>query len=114
MYLIPKKKSDVQLNGNIKFDGSLWKSNGIKESQNEFDERYEEIKNQFEKLQEDFYWNKIVYESKFNFEPKIGNIYHLYENENENILSIISPTEWKKKHIGSFRLKYNMKWERIN
>ena len=115
MYLIPKKKSDVQLNGTVKFDGSMWKSIGIEESQKEFDQRYEEIKNQFEKLQEDFYWNKIIYESDFKFEPKIGNIYHLYKEHNgNNSLSIISPLEWKKDYLGSFELKYNMKWKKIS
>jgi len=113
LYLTPKIKSDIQLNGVQKFNDNNWKSNGITEAQKEFDDRYNEIKKEYDKLQEDFYWNNLIYESKFKFEPRVGYIYHLYKDGGNNILSLISPREWKMDYIGSFKLKYNMIWERI-
>lgn len=112
-YLIPKKKTDVQLNGIDKFNDNHWKSLNIIESQREFDNRYDEIKKEFEKLYDDYNINKLIYESKFNFEPKIGYIYHLYKNKDYNVLSLIKPNEWKKEFIGSFKLNYNMVWEKV-
>ena len=114
MKYLPKKKSDVQFNGVIKFDGASWKSLGIIEVQKEFDERFNDIKKKFDELQEEFYWNKLVYESQINFQPVIGNVYHLYErDDNTNFLSLIAPNEWGMSYIGSFKLKHNRKWEKI-
>lgn len=113
MEYLPKKKSDIQFNGIIKFDGVFWKRQGISEVQKEFDDRYNDIKLKFEELQEEFYWNKIVYESNISFEPIIGEIYHLYENDDNNFLSLISPNEWNMNYVGSFKLKHNKKWQKI-
>jgi len=113
MKYLPKKKSDVQLNGIIKFDGSSWKKLGITEVQREFDDRLDDIRKKYDELQEEFYWNKLVYESEIRFEPIIGQIYHLYEKDDNRFLSLIAPNEWHMPYIGSFKLKYNRKWERI-
>lgn len=114
MEYLPKKKSDVQLNGVIKFDGASWKKLGITEVQREFDDRLDDIRKKFDELQEEFYWNKLVYESEIRFEPVIGQIYHLYENDNEHrFLSLIAPNEWWMTYIGSFKLKHNRKWEKV-
>ena len=112
MEYLPKKKSDVQFNGMIKFDGASWKKQGIDEVQKEFNDRFDDIKKKFDELQEEFYWNKIIYESKIRFEPIIGQTYHLYENDKGNFLSLISPNEWKMNYIGSFKLKHNKKWQK--
>ena len=54
-----------------------------------------------------------VYSAKFKFEPIVGERYHLYAGENgENFLSLIAPSDWKKEHLGSFRLNGDYKWER--
>ena len=54
-----------------------------------------------------------VYRAHFKFEPIVGTVYHLYEGKDENFLSLIRPEEWSKKHLGSFRLSTDYKWERI-
>jgi hypothetical protein len=53
-----------------------------------------------------------VYEAHFKFEPIVGEIYHLYEGKGKNFLSLVEPSEWKKQHLGSFRLNSDFKWER--
>lgn len=88
-----------------------WKSRGITNVNKEFENKFKELKNQYESLMQEFEWNELVYSAKFAFEPVIGEIYHLYAGEDGiNFLSLISPQEWKKEHIGTFTLNSDKKW----
>ena len=88
-----------------------WKSRGITNVNKEFENKIKELKNQYESLMQEFEWNELVYSAKFAFEPVIGEIYHLYAGEDGvNFLSLISPQEWKKEHIGTFKLNSDKKW----
>lgn len=88
-----------------------WKSRGITNVNKEFENKFKELKNQYESLMKEFEWNELVYSAKFAFEPVIGEIYHLYAGEDGvNFLSLISPQEWKKEHIGTFKLNSDKKW----
>ena len=92
-------------------DISLWKTEGVVKTNNYFKSRYEEIKEEYRKLIEEFEWNEMIYNSKFSFEPVIGEIYHLYVgNEGSHFLSLIPPNEWNKEHIGTFKLNSDKKW----
>ncbi len=114
MDYLPKKKSEVIFNGSKNFDVGFWKSRGLQDVQTEFEQRYDEIKIKFEELREEIYWNKVIYDSEFKFEPKIGQIYHLYTKEDSStFLSLISPNEWNNKTLGSFRFNYDRKWLKI-
>jgi hypothetical protein len=55
----------------------------------------------------------VVYESEFNFEPIIGEIYYLYEIRGNNVLSMIKPEEWGQKHLGSFKLSVDKIWVKL-
>ena len=56
-----------------------------------------------------------VYSAKFKFEPIVGERYHLYVGEDgENFLSLISPNDWEKEYLGTFRLDSEYKWIREN
>ena len=69
---------------------------------------------QYQSLMEEYEWNQLVYNAKFSFEPIIVEIYHLYRDHNgEDFLSLISPNEWNKEHIGSFRLNSDKKCEKF-
>ena len=92
----------------------LDKTNSIN-ANNYFDAKFKELKSSYQKLVEDYKWNKIVYESEFSFQPIIGEIYYLYQKENKSYwLSIVSPENWNKKYIGSFKLLTNGKWEKVS
>ena len=52
-----------------------------------------------------------VYAAAYKFEPIVGETYHLYEGESGDFLSIIPPNQWRKTHVGSFRLTSDFKWE---
>lgn len=96
----------------IKMDDVVsWKSRGLNNVNKEFENKFNELKIQYEKLMQEFEWNELVYNSKFSFEPVIGEIYHLYaNNDGTNSLSLIAPNEWNKEHIGTFKLNSERKW----
>jgi hypothetical protein len=107
-----KKKSDVQLNGRIEDMISLdTYSSEVKE---EFKYRYDKIKEDYEKLMDEVYWNSIIYnkdECELKFKPIVNRLYYLYKKDNGGyFMSIISPSEWNKESIGKFRFLYNGKW----
>ncbi len=96
----------------IKMDDVVsWKSRGISNVNKEFENKFNELKLQYENLMKEYEWNELLYNAKFSFEPVIGEIYHLYANEDgSNSLSLIAPNEWNKVHIGTFKLNSDKKW----
>jgi len=96
----------------IKIDDLVsWKSRGITNVNKEFENKFNELKNQYDALMEEYEWNELVYAAKFSFEPVIGEIYHLYRGEDGvNFLSLIGPNEWNKEHIGTLKINSDKKW----
>ena len=93
------------------YDVVSWKSRGISNVNKEFENKFNELKLQYENLMKEYEWNELLYSAKFSFEPVIGEIYHLYANEDgSNSLSLIAPNEWNKVHIGTFKLNSDKKW----
>lgn len=107
----PKKKTDVQFNGNI--EDINWSIPMVSTVKREFDQRIEKIKESYEDLMDEIYWNNLIYSLDFKFKPVIGNTYHLYKNDDTFILTLIAPNEWKKEHIASFNFTYSGKWVKI-
>ena len=91
-----------------------WKEPRIVNVNHQFEDKFLELKKEYEKLIEEYKWNELVYKSKFSFEPVIGKIYHLYYGSNGKIfLSLIEPNEWNREHIGSFKYNHDNKWLKI-
>ena len=79
-----------------------------------FNSRLTELKKEYESLVNEYNDSKLVYESNYSFQPTVGEVHHLYEKEDgTTFLSIISPKEWNKKHIGSYVLLTNGVWEKL-
>jgi hypothetical protein len=96
-------------------DLTTFKQNGISKVGKVFDRRYKELVEQAETLQKSFMITQEVYESKYKFEPLIGEIYHLYEDsDGGRTLSLIEPTQWKRKHLYSVILNSDMTWTRVD
>jgi hypothetical protein len=88
-----------------------WKSRGISNVNKQFESKFNELKLQYESLMKEFELNELVYNANFSFEPVIGEIYHLYRGEDGiNFLSLISPADWNKEHLGTFQLNSDKKW----
>ena len=92
-----------------------WKLARIKDVNSQFETRYNELMLEAQKLKDEYGWNELLYTTvKYNFQPIIGQTYHLYLKDDDSMfLSIIEPTSWKMKHIGSFKLDSNNKWNKI-
>ena len=96
-------------------DVSLWKNEKVNKTNQYFHTRYEEIKEEYRKLIEEFEWNKLVYESNFKFTPIKGHVYHLYQKEQGSLfLSLIEPELWNQIFVGSFKLDSNDKWIKVD
>lgn len=100
----------------IKTDNVVaWKNRSIHNVNKEFENKFNELRLQYQKLIEEYEWNELVYNATFSFEPVIGEIYHLYNgHDGINFLSLISPQEWNKKHIATFKLNSDKKWLLVN
>lgn len=88
-----------------------WKSRGISNVNKQFENKFNELKVQYENLMKEFENNELVYNNTFSFEPVIGETYHLYRSDDgSNFLSLISPAEWDKEHLGTYQLNSDKKW----
>lgn len=91
-----------------------WKEPRILSLNKQFEDKFLELKKEYDKLIDDYKWNELVYSSKFNFEPVIGKVYHLYYSKDKSVfLSLVEPHEWNREHIGSFRYGHDSKWVKI-
>jgi len=69
---------------------------------------------EYQKMMEEFEYNKLIFDAKFTFEPIVGEIYHLYKRDNgESFLSIIAPEQCNFNHIGSFYLNVDQTWNKV-
>ena len=91
-----------------------WRQRGVPKVNHHLETKFSELKEEYLKLVEEFKWNDLIYNAIFNFEPVIGEIYHLYIGDNnKNFLSLIPPNQWDKEHLGSFQLTIEQKWKKI-
>lgn len=102
----PFKPDEIEL---FKLD----KSNKLK---HHYVSKFEELKSEYQRLMEDISMNERIYQSSYNFQPIVGQIYYLYKKENDDeFLSIISPIEWNNRYqlIGSYQLQTDGRWNEI-
>ncbi|WP_088324699.1 DUF2452 domain-containing protein [Polaribacter tangerinus] len=93
---------------------ATWRNDGVQRVNKQFKSKFDEVRKEYEELLEKFQYNDLIYNAKFSFEPNIGEVYHLYNNRNdEPFLSIISPNQCSFKHLGSFRLNTDKMWEKV-
>lgn len=92
-----------------------WKATVSPTFKHYFQERYDELVREYEKLVEEYSINKLVYESTISFEPLIGEIYFLYQkNDGTRFLSLVSPeTAFWSGFLGKYRLRSQYTWERV-
>lgn len=92
-----------------------WKQPRVNNVNKQFLSKFEELKQEYQKLIDEYKWNELVYKSKFNFEPVINEIYHLYsKNSKDLFLSLVSPDQWNQNHIASFKYNHDNKWIKID
>ena len=96
-------------------DVTTWKNANISKVNHQFKTEYEELKAQYEVMMKKFEYNNLIYAAKFSFEPIVGAIYHLYRSKTgEPFLSLISPDECNWDFAGTFELKADKIWNRLD
>jgi hypothetical protein len=92
-----------------------WRLAKIKDVNSDFEARYNELMAEALKLKNEYEWNELIYTKvKYNFQPVVGHVYHLYSKDDESMfLSIIEPSSWNMKHIASFKLDSTNKWIKL-
>ena len=96
-------------------DTTLWKNRNIDSVNKQVKARYEELKAEFDALLEQFEYNNLVYQARFNFEPLVGETYQLYRDKHgEPFLSLIKPNECDFDFVSSFRLNADKMWEKLS
>ena len=95
-------------------DVTAWKKRNIHKANKQLKTKYLEIKAQYDAMLEELEYNNLVYSARFNFEPIVGETYHLYRDKKEQpFLSIIAPTDCNFDYIGSFELNSEQMWKKI-
>ena len=94
---------------------STWKKRGVTAYNHILKSKIDKLRNDYDLLIEDYDTNNLLYSAKYNFEPIIGTVYHLYKknNDNSSFLSMIPPGAWKKIHLGSYKLSIDKVWIKI-
>ncbi len=92
-----------------------WKNSNISKVNHQINTEYESLKAQFESLMDKFKYNNLIYSARFSFEPIVGEIYHLYaDDKDELFLSLISPSECNFNFKGSFKLNEDKLWIKVD
>ena len=95
-------------------DVTSWKNTNIVSANNQFKAKFEAIEEEYKQMMQEFEYNSLVYNAKFNFEPIVGKVYHLYKAKDEStFLSLILPNECNFNHLGTFKLSPDKTWEKL-
>ena len=97
-------------------DVTSWKQSGVAKANHRLGSRFEDLKQEYNRLVEEYTWNEVLYKAKYSFEPVIGKTYHLYSDGGGLFLSLISPEEWRTApdFLGSFSLDSDNLWKKVN
>jgi hypothetical protein len=91
-----------------------WKSTNVHKVNKIYQDKFKELQDEYNEMMEEFFWNDLIYSSEFNFEPVVSETYHLYKkNDGKFFLSLIEPSQWKLKFVGSFKFNNENKWIKI-
>lgn len=94
-------------------DTSAWKIRSVSKLNHRVQAKFLELKTEYDKMMEQFEYNETIHSAQFNFEPIIGQIYHLYQKDSgTHFLSLIPPEQCSWNFTGSFYLNAEMIWEK--
>jgi len=92
-------------------DTSHFKQKQVTKFNNFVDKRFLELQKQYNELKELYELNEFVFKIDRRFEPLVGEVYHVYQNDNsKNFLSMIAPHECNFLYICSITLNTDGQW----
>jgi len=74
--------------------------------------KMEDLQRQYDETLKLWEWNNYVDSFEIGFEPVVGKTYYLYEGI-KNFVSILTPTEFKKRALGCTKLSSDGYWVEI-
>ena len=94
-------------------DTDLFKSERTSNAGAYFEDKVRQLNAEYDRLLSLAKYTELVYNSEYNFIPKVGHIYHLYyTSQQKHILSMIEPERWDKhEFVASFRFTADSTWE---
>ena len=97
-----------------------WKHGAVHAANQHYEDRFNDLKKQFDQLAEEFKWNDIMFNAECRIKPIVGQQYHLYKKSNSDqhthYMSLFAPNErvgGYEHYVGTFRLNYDNRWEKI-
>lgn len=87
---------------------------------NQIKEQIELLAKQAQEIRKRKELSMMIYESKINFKPQIGQVYHLYEKKDgTHLLSLVAPHEWGnagpfKQFLASVKLLADHTWVEVH
>ena len=95
-------------------DTDLFKNERGSLAKNYFENKLELLNREYNELVNLAMENEMIYNAQYNFVPRVGVVYHLYDVGDRIILSLIGPNEWDKKHLGSYEYTADSVWKRVD
>lgn len=94
-------------------DTELFKTERGANAGNYFTQKLDEINAEYQRLVDLANDTDVVYNSKYNFVPRVGQTYHLYNTGSELVLSMIEPWKWDTyEFVGSYKFTADNTWEK--
>lgn len=83
-------------------------------ARNYFENKLELLNREYQNLVNLAMENEIIYNAEYNFVPRVGVVYHLYDINGKILLSLIAPHEWDKKYLGSYEFTADSVWKKVD
>jgi len=97
-----------------------YKKGQAAEASHRFHQRYEELEQAMNELMTQAQYNDRLLNASIAFKPNIGQVYHLYNKDNKDFISMISPEEWgseymsKQTFVGSYKILADNVWIEVS
>jgi len=86
------------------------------EASHRFHQRYEELEQQMQELMTQAQYNDRLLNAHIAFKPIIGQVYYLYNKNNKDYISMVSPKEWgvewmrTQTFVGAYKILADNVW----
>jgi hypothetical protein len=103
----------------IKPDNNVagWKVGAVVSANKHYEDRFNDIKRQFQEFVEEFKWNEIMFNAEMRIKPVVGKSYYLYQRTDGRYrVSLFAPHEiisGKEGYVGEFKLNYDNRWFKV-
>ena len=101
-------------------DVAGYKKGQAAEASHRFHQRYEELETAMQELMTQAQYNDRLLNASIAFKPNIGQVYYLYNKDDKDFISMISPTQWGDSYmqhqifVGSYKILADNVWIEVN